>query len=100
MGKGVGPSARASDPDIEDANTDVSICLMPHTSDDNVTQANRASWVIDSGDTSHICNDHCISANVDMVKPCDIRIGDKFTMRSIGRGKIEVSMFVYGKHRK
>ena len=99
-GKGAGLAAKGPDPDIAEADTDVTICLMAHTSDDNVTLASRASWIIDSGATSHICNDRRMFANLDMVKLSDIRIGDKSNVKAVGRGSIEVSISVRGKPRK
>ena len=97
MGKGVGLTAKGPGPDIAEADTDVLICLMAYTFDDNVTLASRSTWVIDWGAKSHICNDCRMFANLDMVESRAIRLGDEFTVNANGRGVVEVVISVCGK---
>ena len=84
----------------EGADQDQVICLMAVERSDSIKRATQADWIIDSGATAHICNDMQMFLNLRQVDPFDISIGDKSSVRAVGRGSIELLLSVSGKTKR
>ena len=83
---------------IDESSDDV-VCLMART-DESCSLASKADWVVDSGATSHICNDRHMFSELTVIKPFMIRLGDESSVKGIGRGSVRVMLSVNGKPRK
>ena len=73
---------------------------MAAESPESIKRASRVDWIIDSGATSHICNDKQMFVNLSQVDPFDINIGDRSNVRAVGRGCVELMLSVSGRIRR
>ena len=85
--------AAASEPE----SSDNEICLVSSSKNDN--RDDRPDWIIDSGCTSHICNDRRMFSDMDKCEPFPIVIGDSSGVEAAGRGSIALVASVNGKPR-
>ena len=84
----------------DDSGSDTVICLMAAEIPESIKRASRVDWIIDSGATSHICNDKQMFVNLSQVDPFDINIGDRSNVRAVGRGCVELMLSVSGRIRR
>ena len=94
--KASGMVAKAGSGESSDTD-DTMVCLMARVSNDKVNRASSATWVIDSGATSHICFDRHIFSDLEIVEPFEIKIGDSSGVKATGRGSVELLLSVSGK---
>ena len=97
--KGLVVDSGTKDVPPDDTNDNV-VCLLTGASTTNTSRACQATWIIDSGATSHICHDKNLFSTFQSVKPFDISIGDKSGVRAVGRGSVDVVLLVSGKSKK
>ena len=80
-----------------DSDSEVAICLMAGAQRPEVDLATKASWIVDSGATTHIANDKRLFTSVAMSTPFSINLGDKSSVQGLGRGTVEMKTVVKGK---
>ena len=97
-GRQTGLAAKSTRQIESDNDSSAEICLM--TVSDNVSRAVRTNWIIDSGCTSHICNDRHMFSDMHVSDSFMIEIGDKSGVKAIGRGSIQLVLLINGKPRK
>ena len=76
------------------------LCLMCKVPSDSFRLASRATWIVDSGATAHIRNDRLVFCDLNTVDAFFNSIGDKSGVKAIGRGSVELLLFVSGEPRK
>ena len=77
------------------------VCLMTKATrpEASVTNASKAEWVIDSGASGHMSPDKSVFADLSIVEPFDVTIGDTTTLKACGRGNVELNLCINGKLR-
>ena len=62
----------------------------------------KNNWIIDSGATSHMCNDKIMFLNIEVFRePREVLVGDGSSVKVIGEGMINLKIELeYGKVRK
>jgi hypothetical protein len=73
------------------------VCLMASVESQKILAASRTKWVMDSGASKHICHDRHLFTSLNVVDAFEIMIGDRSTVKAIGRGTVEVMLSVAGK---
>jgi len=73
---------------------------MANTKKPEIDCATKARWIIDSGATAHIGNDKHMFTEIKTVKPFSIDLGDKSSVKGLGRGTVEMMIVVNGNRRK
>ena len=77
---------------VDDSESDNVICLVAAHNPDSVKRASSADWIIDSGATTHICNDRQMFVRLGQINPFEIKVGDKSNVRAVGRGDVELML--------
>ena len=97
-GKQTGLAAKVTKPkESVPESSDDDICLMARCQHDD--RDDRPDWIIDSGCTSHICNDRRMFSDMENCEPFPIVIGDSSGVQAAGRGSIALMASVNGKPR-
>ena len=94
--KNSGLYARSSERDKQDSDNEDVVCLVAR-SIPKVARASAALWIIDSGATTHICNDKDMFSALKEIEPIDISIGDKSDVQAIGKGSVNLTLSVRGR---
>lgn len=83
-----------------DSDDDAVVCLMENVVDSSLARAYSVKWIIDSGATSHICNDRHMFSSLAKTNPTSVQLGDKSWVKTFVRGSVDVLLSVYGKPRR
>ena len=77
------------------------VCLMAKAKrpEASVKLASKAEWVIDSGASGHMSPDKSVFAELSILEPFDVTIGDSTTLKACGRGRVELNLRINGKLR-
>ena len=67
--------------------------VVQHVLSAGVKISPRGNWIVDSGATCHICNDHNSFVELcNLKKTLDVTLGDGHTLKAIGRGTVILMM--------
>ena len=86
--------------DTDSSDSDYGFMMVSHALLSNSVRKNN--WIIDSGATSHMCNDKMTFLNIKVFRePREVQVGDGSSVKVIGEGMINLKIELeYGKVRK
>jgi len=80
-----GEKHKANKATMEQGSSDDDALVVTHTLSAN--SESSSNWIIDSGATSHMCNDQSSFEHTDLFKkPQEVTLGDGHTLNAIGQG--------------